>query len=327
MSAFFSKHKQMKTSVGSPYYIAPEVLKGSYNKECDMWSAGIIAYVMLTGGLPFEHDSLGSLFEQIKYKKLQFYKEDWKNLSKDSLKFVLSLLKKEPRKRLSPDQALNHNFIVRKNLTDRCINPRLLEKIAAADSGPSFKTEIFMLFTTYVKADLMEKFNRTFQDLDTDGTGQIKVSEIIRLLEGAKFSQERINKVKRSFGYDLDATINYSQFIAKAINIRKEIKEDDIKKVFNQLDHNNSGTITKENLGNFFKRKGLRSFENIVNEFLEEANSRAQNNSAPVQMESKGFEPLTEAKTDEISYEAFKRIVMSDIPVSSLTKPSFKNFW
>jgi calcium-dependent protein kinase len=110
--------KPIRDKVGSPYYIAPEILKGSYGKECDMWSIGIITYAMLTGGFPFTSDSLDKLFDQIQHKKLNFYKQDWKNLSKNALQFTLDLLHKDTALRLTPKNALEHEFIARKDSSD-----------------------------------------------------------------------------------------------------------------------------------------------------------------------------------------------------------------
>jgi serine/threonine protein kinase len=175
LATFFKKDKPLTSRVGSPYYIAPEVLKAKYNKESDVWSVGIIAYVMLTGGLPFTSDSLADILEEIQHKKLKFYKEDWKYYSKHALNFVMSLLEKDPAKRLTTQKALDHKFIKRKEFDDRCIHPKLLEKLATTEKGPAFKNEVYMLFTTFLKKDVMEKINERFQDLDKEGRGFIEV--------------------------------------------------------------------------------------------------------------------------------------------------------
>jgi len=116
-----------------------------------MWSIGVITYTMLTGGLPFQSDNLTEVYDLIMNQKIRIYREEWNDLSKHALKFTLGLLEKDVSKRFTPEKALSHNFIKRKDDTDRCIHPKLLEKLANADTNNCFKIEMFTLFTMYLK--------------------------------------------------------------------------------------------------------------------------------------------------------------------------------
>lgn len=62
----------MKTLVGTPYYVAPEVLLGQYGVECDTWSLGVIMYTLLSGYLPFYGTTPGEVFERIRNGKVTF---------------------------------------------------------------------------------------------------------------------------------------------------------------------------------------------------------------------------------------------------------------
>ena len=112
-SSFLSK-EPLTDLCGSPMYIAPEVLRRSYGKEADMWSVGVITHVLLTGHAPFEALTEKELFSQILTKKLDIRKErsePWPQISPGAKDFVARLLERDPRKRLTARQALEHPWL------------------------------------------------------------------------------------------------------------------------------------------------------------------------------------------------------------------------
>lgn len=68
-----SEEELMNTKTGTPYYMAPEVLEGSYDETCDMWSIGVITYCMLGGYPPFNADTDAKLFRKIKLCDYEFH--------------------------------------------------------------------------------------------------------------------------------------------------------------------------------------------------------------------------------------------------------------
>mmetsp|Transcript_28197 Transcript_28197/g.20397 ORF Transcript_28197/g.20397 Transcript_28197/m.20397 type:complete len:158 (-) Transcript_28197:764-1237(-) len=76
--------QKMKTIVGTPYYVAPEVLKGNYDQSCDIWSIGIILYIMLCGYPPFEGDDNTEIFKNVLNQEIQFDSEGWSDISEDA---------------------------------------------------------------------------------------------------------------------------------------------------------------------------------------------------------------------------------------------------
>lgn len=97
---------------GSDFYLAPEVIKQEeYGREIDIWAAGIISYVLMSGSLPFFHSVLHKLYRQIVERDLSFPETSWKNVSKGALDFILRLLQVRPGDRLTADQALSHPWL------------------------------------------------------------------------------------------------------------------------------------------------------------------------------------------------------------------------
>lgn len=97
---------------GSDFYLAPEVIKQEeYGREIDIWSVGVVCYVVLSGSLPFFHNVLHKLYRQIVERDLGFPEQAWKSVAKGSQDFILRLLQVRPGDRLTAEQALNHPWL------------------------------------------------------------------------------------------------------------------------------------------------------------------------------------------------------------------------
>mmetsp|Transcript_16254 Transcript_16254/g.27743 ORF Transcript_16254/g.27743 Transcript_16254/m.27743 type:complete len:363 (-) Transcript_16254:54-1142(-) len=105
---------RMSNPVGTSYYMSPELLQGKYDKACDVWSVGTIVYILLCGYPPFNGDTDPDIFEAIKEGNLRFPTKQWSGKSAEARDFVKSLLRRDPRKRFTANEALSHPWI--KNL-------------------------------------------------------------------------------------------------------------------------------------------------------------------------------------------------------------------
>ncbi|GAM22807.1 hypothetical protein SAMD00019534_059820 [Acytostelium subglobosum LB1] len=107
----------MKTTCGTPSYVAPEVLNNinnaptAYTEAVDMWSVGVIAYILMCGFPPFYSDDIRKLFESIMAASYDFPEKYWKNISKEAKHFVNCFLTVDPAKRYTAKQALEHPWL------------------------------------------------------------------------------------------------------------------------------------------------------------------------------------------------------------------------
>ena len=107
-SKIFEKGAVERKLVGSSYYIAPEVLKKHYNEKCDIWSCGVIMYILLSARPPFGGEDDNDIMERVSYGKYDLESPPFNKLSKNSLDLIQRLLTMDPDQRISAEQALNH---------------------------------------------------------------------------------------------------------------------------------------------------------------------------------------------------------------------------
>ena len=104
----FSKSKMLTKKVGTPYYIAPEILARQYDEKSDIWSIGVLLFILLCGKPPFWGDSEKEILAKVKQGKMDMRPEEWVNISEEAINLVKSMIKFEKNKRLSASECLKH---------------------------------------------------------------------------------------------------------------------------------------------------------------------------------------------------------------------------
>merc|ERR1719487_933576 len=114
LSCKFSEGGVLTTKAGTPYYVAPQVLAGKYDQSTDMWSCGVIMYVILCGYPPFYGETDADVLTKVRLGNFTFNAADWKNVSEDAKNLIRMLLKMNPKDRFTAEQSLNHIWVEKK---------------------------------------------------------------------------------------------------------------------------------------------------------------------------------------------------------------------
>ncbi|XP_078447956.1 phosphoenolpyruvate carboxylase-related kinase 1 isoform X2 [Wolffia australiana] len=111
LATFFEPGKKLSSTVGSPFYIAPEVLGGGYNQAADIWSAGVILYILLSGVPPFWAKTKSGIFGAVRAANLRFPSDRWGHISPSAIALISGMLRKDPSLRLTSNQILEHPWM------------------------------------------------------------------------------------------------------------------------------------------------------------------------------------------------------------------------
>ena len=258
----FDKNLTGNSIVGSSYYIAPEVFKRNYNRECDLWSAGVILYMLIVGSPPFDGKSDKQIMSSIKTGIFNKQKERWVNASLEVKDLISKLLVYEPSKRLTANEALQHPWFKITNSNILYYNIPKHEIMLCIQNLLSYniKSKFEELILAYIVHILPKQKDvktaiKLFKLVNTKGDGRLQKDELRKALLNF-VSEEYLQNFDKIF-YLLDADnngiIEYEEFLRATLDKKKILTENYLKYAFSYFDRESKGYITKDQIKSFFE--------------------------------------------------------------------------
>ncbi|KAG5243858.1 calcium-dependent protein [Salix suchowensis] len=260
LSVFFRPGETFTDIVGSPYYVAPEVLRKLYGPKCDVWSAGVIIYILLSGVPPFWDETEQGIFEQVLKGELDFESEPWPNISESAKDLVRKMLVREPKRRLTAQEVLCHPWVQMEGVApDRPLDPAVLSRLKQFSAMNKLKKIAIRVIAESLSEEEIAGLKEMFKMIDADNSGHITLEELKTGLEkvGANIKDSEISGLMQAADVDNSGTIDYGEFVAAMLHLNKIEKEDHLYAAFSYFDQDGSGYITKDELQQACEKFGI----------------------------------------------------------------------
>lgn len=248
---FWNHGPKMSEACGSIDYVAPEVLGHSYTERADMWSLGIIVYMLLTGQAPF-YGSGKELLKQIRAGSPNWANSRFNGLSDPAKKFVKALIVADPNMRMSADQALEHQWIKTKHmLKEVVLDKDIISSLRNYAHASSFRRAVLSMMAWSLCTEERKELRKLFLSMDTENHGTITHSKLKSILEdNFHISHQEAETLFKNLDTDNDNEIEYTEFLAAALQGRVKVHEDLLRKTFQRFDIDGTGKISLDNLKN-----------------------------------------------------------------------------
>jgi len=258
------------TFVGSAYYMAPEVVsKEQYTLQCDMWGVGVVTYTLLAGHPPFMGKTEEEISKNIRTKKPQFRGKKWKSVSAKCKHFILRLLEKKAKKRLTSERAMRDSWIREQKIKKLDLKDEDVLALKRFSKYSRLKQIGLVVMAHFADRDMVQNVVNTFASVDEDSSGRIDEQELVDELKRYDIDEKEAKMIFHSIDQDSSGSIRFSEFLAPMLEDHVSTKSA-CREVFNLMDSEKRGYITRE----YFRKilVGLVSNE-MIEKIMEEADS------------------------------------------------------
>ena len=250
----FSESKN-KALVGSSYYIAPEVIRGKYDESCDLWSIGVIMYIMLVGTPPFNGEDDDDILRAVSIGKYETSYPQYTSLSENAKDLLSRLLKFNPNERITAEEALNHPWFNNDDIKlidylDDNIAKRMLANMENYKSDNIIKCAI-LAYLVHQNTNITECQNagKLFNSLDTDHDGKLMKNDLINaFMRYYDYSEaQAVNKANYIFNHidtDKNGMLEAEEFIRACVDPNIFNNTNYLRVAFNYFDKDNDGSIS-----------------------------------------------------------------------------------
>ena len=270
LSQVISPDRKLKTKVGTAYYVAPEILKGSYTEKCDIWSAGVILYIFLSGDPPFNGPNDKAIYNKISQMKFSYPEKKWSKISNEAKDLINHMIAPE-KERYDAKQVLSHPWLknaVNYNLVNLNFDPIFFSDYA---KSTLIKKIALLFIASRLDENEIDDLKKIFVAFDKRKDGQILYEELKQGLVQLKtdhINDKEILNLFKTIDVDKNGKIDYTEFLAATLQKKNYLKIERLYEAFCLFDKDGSGKITKEELMRVLKvdKSQEKEIEKIIKE-------------------------------------------------------------
>lgn len=246
--------KTIKGAIGTAYYIAPEVLSGTYNYKCDLWSLGVIIFILLAGYPPFDGQNDEEILEKVKKSNYSFKNQIWNGISNEAKDLIKGLLAPSMT-RLTAHQALAHPWI-KNNSQQQVISNDVVKAALGGLSNFQQSSKLRDAVNTFITTQCVsvadtKELRKVFKAMDTNGDGKLSREELLDYYSkemGQEQANEEVNRIMTQVDTDNSGFVDYTEFIKATLDFKTISSAGFLKRAFEVFDKDGSGTISANEL-------------------------------------------------------------------------------
>lgn len=276
LSVFFKPGERFNEIVGSPYYMAPEVLKRDYGPEVDVWSAGVILYILLCGVPPFWAETEQGVAQAIIRSAVNFKRDPWPKVSDNAKDLVKKMLNPDPSKRLTAQEVLDHPWIQNaKKAPNVSLGETVKARLKQFSMMNKLKKRALRVIAEHLTVDEVAGIKEGFQLMDIGNKGKIDVNELRVGLQklGHQIAECDVQILMDVGDVDKDGFLDYGEFVAISVHLRKMANEEHLKKAFEFFDKNQNGYIEIDELREALADEIETNSEEVINAIMQDVDT------------------------------------------------------
>ncbi|GMH10308.1 hypothetical protein Nepgr_012149 [Nepenthes gracilis] len=267
LSVFFKPGERFTEIVGSPYYMAPEVLKRNYGPEVDVWSAGVILYILLCGVPPFWAETEQGVAQAIIRSVIDFKRDPWQKVSDNAKDLVKRMLDPDPKRRLTAQEVLDHPWLQNaKKAPNVSLGETVKARLKQFSLMNKLKKKALRVIGEHLSVEEVAGIKEAFQMMDTGKKGQINLEELRAGLHkiGQKVADVDLQIIMEAADVDGNGTLNYGEFVAVSVHLKKMTNDEHLHRAFSFFDRDKSGYIEIDELRDALNDDIDSSSEDVV---------------------------------------------------------------
>ncbi|KAL0338181.1 UNVERIFIED_CONTAM: Calcium-dependent protein kinase [Sesamum angustifolium] len=262
--------------VGSPYYMAPEVLKRNYGPEIDIWSAGVILYILLCGVPPFWAESEQGVAQAIIRGKIDFEREPWPSISESAKSLVRQMLEPDAKLRLTAKQVLEHPWLQNaKKAPNVPLGDVVKSRLKQFSLMNRFKRKALRVIADFLSNEETEGIKEMFARIDTDNDGTVSTEELKAGLQkfNSQLPESEVEMLIEAVETNGKGTLDYGEFLAISLHLQRMANDEHLHKAFSYFDKDGNGYIEPDELRDALMEDGADDSTDVANDIFQEVDT------------------------------------------------------
>ncbi|KAK6127330.1 hypothetical protein DH2020_038931 [Rehmannia glutinosa] len=276
LSVFFKPGERFDEIVGSPYYMAPEVLRRNYGPEIDVWSAGVILYILLCGAPPFWAETEQGVAQAIIRSIVDFKRDPWPKVSDKAKDLVKKMLNPDPKQRPTAQEVLDHPWLQNaKSAPNVSLGETVRARLKQFSMMNKLKKRALRVIAECLSVEEVAGIKEGFQLMDTGNKGKIDINELRTGLHklGHQIPDADLLVLMEAGDVNKDGYLDCGEFVAISVHLRKMGTDDHLRKAFEFFDKNETGYIEVEDLKDAFADEADAMSEEITNAIMQDVDT------------------------------------------------------